>query len=526
MSQLQNEIAKRRTFAIISHPDAGKTTITEKLLLLGQLIQVAGTVKGKKSDRHATSDWMAMEQERGISVTSSVMQFPYNDRIVNLLDTPGHEDFSEDTYRTLTAVDSALMVIDGAKGVEERTIKLMNVCRLRDTPIISFVNKLDRDIRDPIELLDEIESVLKIGCAPINWPIGSGQDFRGVYNLYTDTIHVFTRGQGHIISEDIQIKGLDSDEAKALLGDEAVALADQIELVRGASHEFDLDLFLKGKLTPVFFGTALGNFGVREMLNDFVEWAPPPQPRNTETRLVEATEAKFAGFVFKIQANMDPKHRDRIAFMRVCSGQYDKGMKMRHVRIGKEVRIADAVSFKAGERELVEIAYAGDIIGLHNHGTIQIGDTFTDGEELKFTGIPHFAPELFRRIRLKDPLKAKALQKGLQQLSEEGSTQVFFPLRSNDIIVGAVGVLQFEVVAYRLKDEYKVEAVYENINVYTARWVDCKDNKKFEDFKTKAHENLALDGGGHLTYLAPTRENLSLSVERSPEVVFRETREH
>jgi peptide chain release factor 3 len=526
MSQLQAEIAKRRTFAIISHPDAGKTTITEKLLLLGQLIQVAGTVKGKKSDRHATSDWMAMEQERGISVTSSVMQFPYNDRIVNLLDTPGHEDFSEDTYRTLTAVDSALMIIDGAKGVEERTIKLMNVCRLRDTPIISFVNKLDRDIRDPVELLDEIESVLKIGCAPINWPIGSGPDFRGVYNLYTDVIHVFTRGQGHTISDDVQIKGLASKEAIELLGDEAVALADQIELVRGASHEFDLDLFLQGKLTPVFFGTALGNFGVREMLDNFVEWAPPPLLRHAATRDVEATEDKFAGFVFKIQANMDPKHRDRIAFMRVCSGQYEKGMKMRHVRIGKEVRIADAVSFKAGERELVEIAYAGDIIGLHNHGTIQIGDTFSGGEELKFTGIPHFAPELFRRIRLKDPLKAKALQKGLQQLSEEGSTQVFFPLRSNDIIVGAVGVLQFEVVAYRLKDEYKVEAVYENINVYTARWVDCKDAKKFEDFKIKAHENLALDGGGHLTYLAPTRVNLALSVERFPEVVFRETREH
>jgi peptide chain release factor 3 len=526
MSQLQAEIAKRRTFAIISHPDAGKTTITEKLLLLGQLIQVAGTVKGKKSDRHATSDWMTMEQERGISVTSSVMQFPYNGRIVNLLDTPGHEDFSEDTYRTLTAVDSALMVIDGAKGVEERTIKLMNVCRLRDTPIISFVNKLDRDIRDPIELLDEIESVLKIGCAPINWPIGSGQDFRGVYNLYTDTIHVFTRGQGHVIPEDIRIEGIASAAARELLGDEADAFAEQIELVRGASHEFDLELFLQGKLTPVFFGTALGNFGVREMLNDFVEWAPAPQARPAESRIVSATEQRFAGFVFKIQANMDPKHRDRIAFMRVCSGQYDKGMKMRHVRIGKEVRIADAVSFKAGERELVDIAYAGDIIGLHNHGTIQIGDTFTDGEELKFTGIPHFAPELFRRIRLKDPMKAKQLQKGLQQLSEEGSTQVFFPLRSNDIIVGAVGVLQFEVVAYRLKDEYKVEAIYENVNVYTARWVDCKDNRKFEDFKTKAHENLALDGGGHLTYLAPTRVNLSLAQERFPDVVFRETREH
>jgi peptide chain release factor 3 len=532
MSAFVAEVQKRRTFAIISHPDAGKTTITEKLLLFGNLIQVAGTVKGKKSDRHATSDWMAMEQERGISVTSSVMQFPYRGRIVNLLDTPGHEDFSEDTYRTLTAVDSALMVIDGAKGVEERTIKLMNVCRLRDTPILSFVNKLDRDIRDPIELLDEIEQVLKIAAAPINWPIGAGPDFRGVYNLYTDTIHLFQRGQGHTIPEDIQIKGLDSAEAKALLGDDADSFAEMIELVRGASHAFDLDAYLAGRLTPVFFGTALGNFGVREMLDSFVEWAPAPLPRAAEvvnqheTRLVEPTEAKFSGFVFKIQANMDPKHRDRIAFLRICSGRYEQGMKMQHVRLGKEVRIADAVTFKAGERALVEEAFSGDIIGLHNHGTIQIGDTFSEGELLKFTGIPHFAPELFRRIRLKDPLKSKQLQSGLKQLSEEGSTQVFFPTRNNDIVVGAVGQLQFEVVAYRLKDEYKVEAIYEPVNVYTARWIECDDPKKLQEFKDKAQEGLAIDGGGHLTYLAPTRVNLALMEERWPEVRFRATREH
>ena len=520
------EIQRRRTFAIISHPDAGKTTITEKLLLLGQLIQVAGSVKGKGADRHATSDWMGMEQERGISVTSSVMQFPYKQRTVNLLDTPGHEDFSEDTYRTLTAVDSALMVVDGAKGVEERTIKLMDVCRLRDTPIISFVNKMDRDIRDPIELLDEIEEVLKIEGAPINWPIGMGKEFKGVYNLYTDTIHIFERGSNYVIPEDVRIDGLESNEAKELLGVYYDDYLEEIELVKGASHEFDLHAFTAGKLTPVFFGTALANFGVREMLDGFVEWAPSPLPRSTETREIEPIEEKFSGFVFKIQANMDPKHRDRIAFMRICSGSYKKGMKMKHVRLGKDIKIADAVSFKAGERELVEEAFSGDIIGLHNHGTIQIGDTFTDGELLKYSGIPHFAPELFRRIRLKDPLKTKQLQKGLQQLSEEGSTQVFFPLNNNDIVVGAVGVLQFEVVAYRLKDEYKVEAIYEPVNVVTARWAMCDDDKTFSEFKKKCSDNLAVDGGGHLTYLAPTRVNLSLAEERHPDVTFHATREH
>ncbi|GAB2880812.1 peptide chain release factor 3 [Microbulbifer echini] len=499
--------------------------MTEKLLLFGNAIQLAGSVKGKKGP-HARSDWMTMEQERGISVTSSVMQFPYKERTVNLLDTPGHEDFSEDTYRVLTAVDSALMVIDGAKGVEDRTIKLMNVCRLRTTPILSFINKLDRDIRDPIEVMDEIEEVLNIQAAPINWPLGSGKFFKGVYNFYTDTIHVFTQGQGHTIPDDIQIKGLNSAEADALLGEYAEDIREEIELVRGATHEFDLEAYLAGELTPVFFGTALGNFGVREMLDGFVEWAPGPQSRATQDREVAANEEKFSGFVFKIQANMDPKHRDRIAFMRVCSGTYTRGMKMKHVRLGKDIKIADAVTFMAGDRTHVEEAIAGDIIGLHNHGTIQIGDTFTEGESLKFTGIPNFAPELFRRIRLKDPLKLKQLQKGLQQLSEEGSTQVFFPLDSNDIIVGAVGVLQFEVVAYRLKDEYKVEAIYENVNVSTARWVDSDNAKELDNFKRKASTNLAMDGSGHLTYLAPTRVNLQLAEERYPDIRFYATREH
>ena len=528
MSQdsLAEEIATRRTFAIISHPDAGKTTITEKLLLFGQLIQKAGSVKGKHADRHATSDWMTMEQQRGISVTSSVMQFPYREAMVNLLDTPGHEDFSEDTYRVLTAVDSALMVVDGGKGVEERTIKLMDVCRLRDTPIFTFINKLDRDTRDPIEVMDEIETVLNIRCAPIYWPLGNGKGFKGVYNLYTDTIHVYRQGQGDRIPDDIQIAGLRSAEAKALLGPYADDFADEIELVKGASHEFDLEEYLAGRMTPVFFGTALGNYGVREMLDEFVQWAPQPRPRATQTRIIEPDEPAFSAFVFKIQANMDPNHRDRVAFLRVCSGQYSKGMKLRHCRLGKDVRISDAVTFMAGSREQAEGAVSGDIIGFHNHGTIQIGDTFTEGENLQFTGIPHFAPELFRRIRLKDPLKTKQLQKGLRQLAEEGSVQVFMPLRNNDLIVGAVGVLQFEVVAYRLKDEYKVDCIYEPVNVYSARWVEGLDRAKFEEFKKRAHENLALDGGDHLTYLPPTRVNLSLMEERWPEVKFHATREH
>ena len=518
-------VKQRRTFAIISHPDAGKTTITEKLLLLGNLIQIAGTVKSRKSDRHATSDWMQMEKDRGISVTSSVMQFPYKGCTVNLLDTPGHEDFSEDTYRTLTAVDSALMVIDGAKGVENRTIKLMDVCRLRDTPIISFINKMDREIRDPVELLDEIEKVLKILCAPMNWPIGCGKDFKGIYNFHTDNINVFKPGQGNIIPDDVQINGLHSEEATKFLGHRAQEIREEIELVRGATNTFDNKLFLSGQLTPVFFGTALSNFGIREMLNSFIELAPPPQSRKAIERNVDANEEDFSGFVFKIQANMDPKHRDRIAFMRVCSGRYIKGMKIHHVRQKKDLRISDAVGFKAGERISLDEAIAGDIIGLHNHGTIQIGDTFTTGEQLKFTGIPYFSPELFRRIRLCDPLKTKQLKKGIQQLSEEGSTQVFFPLNSNDIIVGAVGQLQFDVVTFRLKDEYGVEAVYEPINVYTARWIESDENRKIEEMKRKLPDGIALDGGGCLTYLASTRVNLSLTEERYPDVRFTSTRE-
>ena len=526
LSQIQSERSKRRTFAIISHPDAGKTTMTEKLLLFGNAIKVAGTVKARKATRHATSDWMQMEQERGISVTTSVMQFPYKDRVVNLLDTPGHEDFSEDTYRTLTAVDSALMVLDGAKGVEARTVKLMQVCRLRATPIVTFVNKLDRDIRDPIELMDEVEDVLKIQATPVTWPIGSGAHFKGVYHLRSDTIHLYIKGQGHRIPEEKKIQGLDSKAARELLAYEWQDFMDQVELVRDATPDFEVEKFLRGELTPMFFGTAMGNFGIREMLDDFVNYAPSPISRETATRIVEPDEVTFSGFVFKIQANMDPKHRDRVAFLRVCSGAYQKGMKIRHTRTGKDVRISDAVTFLAGDRSTAEDAYPGDILGIHNHGTFQIGDTFTEGENLQFTGIPHFAPELFRRVRLRDPLKTKQLQKGLTQLSEEGATQIFMPHKSNDLILGAVGVLQFDVVAFRLLDEYKAEAVYDQVTVYTARWIRCEDPKMFVDFKKKSYEHLADDGGGYLTYLAPSRANLRLMQERWPEIEFMETREH
>ncbi|MFS1562773.1 MAG: peptide chain release factor 3 [Candidatus Arsenophonus phytopathogenicus] len=521
------KIARRRTFAIISHPDAGKTTITEKVLLFGQAIQKAGTVKGRGSNQHAKSDWMEMEKQRGISITTSVMQFPYQNCLINLLDTPGHEDFSEDTYRTLTAVDCCLMVIDAAKGVEDRTRKLMEVTRLRDTPILTFMNKLDRDIRDPMELMDEVESELSIACSPITWPIGCGKLFKGVYHLYRDETILYQSGRGHAIQDVVIIKGLNNTELDKVIGDDfAAQLREELELVKGASHEFNLDAFLQGKLTPVFFGTALGNFGVDHMLDGLVNWAPTPMPRQADSRIVNAQEEKFSGFVFKIQANMDPKHRDRVAFLRIVSGCYQKGMKLYQVRNKKEVVISDALTFMAGDRSHVEEAFPGDIIGLHNHGTIQIGDTFTQGEVLKFTGIPNFAPELFKRIRLRDPLKQKQLLKGLVQLSEEGAVQVFRPLANNDLIVGAVGVLQFDVVVARLKSEYNVEAIYEPVNESTARWIECDDVKKLEEFKRKNEQNLALDGGDNLSYIAPTMVNLNLTRERYPEVRFCKTREH
>lgn len=525
MSTIPEEIKKRRTFAIISHPDAGKTTVTEKLLLFGGAIQMAGTVKGRKAAKHATSDWMAMEKERGISVTTSVMQFQHRSCIFNLLDTPGHEDFSEDTYRTLTAVDSALMVIDAAKGVEDRTMKLMEVCRLRDTPIMTFINKLDREGQEPINLLDEIESVLKIQCAPITWPIGMGKRFKGVYHLVQDKIYLFQAGQQLQKQSAQVISGLNHPDLDAIIGDAAVELRDEIELLKGASHAFDREAYLAGRQTPVYFGSAINNFGIELFLDDLASCAPGPRPRATVTRDVLPTESKLTGFVFKIQANMDPKHRDRIAFMRICSGQFQPGMKLSHLRLKKDITIHQALTFMAADRNQIADAYAGDIIGLYNHGTIRIGDTFSEGEDLKFVGVPNFAPELFRVVRLKDPMKSKSLLKGLIELSEEGATQVFRPLLSQQLILGAVGVLQFDVVAHRLKHEYKVDCFYEPAQVACARWVTSSNSKALEEFKNKVIEHLALDSSDSLMYLAPTRVNLSFVQERYPDIIFSATKE-
>jgi peptide chain release factor 3 len=526
MAAAAQETDRRRTFAIISHPDAGKTTVTEKLLFYGGAIQLAGSVKGRKAERHAASDWMAMEQERGISVTSSVMQFPYGEQIINLLDTPGHGDFSEDTYRTLTAVDSALMVIDAAKGVEERTEKLMDVCRMRATPVMTFINKLDREGREPIELLDEVESTLGIRCAPVTWPIGMGKAFLGVYHLYNDQVRLFRAAAGEQAAEGELLGGLDDPRVAEVLGDKLDELRGEVELVQEASNPFDAEAYRRGELTPVFFGSAINDFGIQELLDSFVTHAPPPLPRDAGEREVDPHEDKCTGFVFKIQANMDPNHRDRVAFMRICSGVFRKGMKLRQVRTGKDTKVANPITFLAAEREQSdEDAYPGDIVGLHNHGTIRIGDTFTEGESLKFSGIPNFAPELFRRVVLRDPMRAKALHKGLDQLTEEGATQVFRPLETNDVILGAVGVLQFDVVAHRLKSEYGVDCSFEGAPVAAARWVDGEP-AEVDRLKRQQAANLAYDAGGDLTYLAPNKVNLDLTVERWPDLTFRATREH
>ena len=517
--------AKRRTFAIVSHPDAGKTTMTERLLLLGNAIQLAGAVKARKASRHAASDWMAMEQERGISVTTSVMRFQYRDHLLNLLDTPGHEDFSEDTYRTLTAVDCALMVIDGAKGVEPRTVKLMEVCRLRDTPIVTFINKLDRAIRDPLELMDEIENVLQIQCAPMNWPLGSGRHLRGLHHLAEDAVEVYQAGQGVRRHRYPIIDGLDSPAVRELLDEDHGALAEEVELVRGAAPAFNLDDFRQGALTPLYFGTALGNFGVQRMLDGLVSHAPGPQPRQASARSVRPEEEKFSGFVFKIQANMDPRHRDRIAFLRVCSGRYEQGMKLHHVRTGKTLKVGNALTFMAGERSRAASALPGDIIGLHNHGAIRIGDSFSEGESLQFLGIPNFAPELFRRVRSRDPLRSKQLERGLEQLAEEGAAQLFKPLTRNDLVVGAVGPLQFDLIARRLQEEYRADCLYEQSNISAARWVAGEDRAELDAFCQRHADNLSIDGGGHLAYLAPSQTNLQLTEERWPELEFRKTRE-
>jgi len=522
----QKEIEQRRTFGIISHPDAGKTTLTEKLLLFGGAIQLAGTVKARKATRHATSDWMAIEKERGISVTTSVMKFHYRDFEINLLDTPGHQDFSEDTYRVLTAVDSAVMVIDGAKGVEPQTEKLMEICLLRNTPVITFINKLDREVLSPLDLLADIEKKLQIECVPMSWPIGMGKSFRGVYNLYRKELQLFTPGAKTRNGEVVVIRDLNDPELDKRLGSQAAELREDIDLMEGAANPFVYDHFLKANQTPVFFGSAINNFGVRELLDAIVELAPSPRPRLATTREVLPSEEQFSGFAFKIQANMDTAHRDRIAFVRICSGKFTRGMKVRHNRLGKEVTLANATIFMAQDRASVEEAYPGDIIGIHNHGTIRIGDTFSEGEELKFTGIPNFAPEHFCRVRLKNPMKIKQLQKGLTQLSEEGIVQVFRPLTNNDYILGVVGVLQFDVTMARLLSEYSVEADYEAADYATARWVTCADREKLSNFEKKYRNNLALDSEGNLIYLAMSEWRLSNTMEEWPDITMHKTMEH
>lgn len=526
-NQMQKtEIERRRTFGIISHPDAGKTTLTEKLLLFGGAIQMAGTVKARKAERHATSDWMAIEQERGISVTSSVMNFNYRDYEINLLDTPGHQDFSEDTYRVLTAVDSAVMVIDSVKGVEPQTRKLMEVCRMRNTPILTFINKLDREGMSPLDILADIEESLQIECAPLSWPIGMGKRFKGTYNLYRNELNLFTAGQDRVTDDIVTIHDLSDPLLDRILGNQADELREDVALLEGAANPFDREEFLKGNQTPVFFGSAINNFGVREMLDTFVEVAPAPSPRQSTTRLVSPEEEEFSGFVFKIQANMDPMHRSRLAFLRICSGKFTRGMRVRHHRLGKEIQITNPIIFMAQDRAFVEEAWPGDIIGIHNHGTIKIGDTFSEKELLKYTGIPNFAPEHFRRVRLKSAFKAKQLQKGLLQLAEEGAVQLFRPVIGNGFILGAVGVLQFEVVVARLRDEYGVDADYESVNFVTARWVHCDDKKRLAEFEYANQAYMALDMDGNTTFLADSEWRLKYMGEKWPEIVLLKTREH
>ena len=561
--ELDQPVDRRRTFAIVSHPDAGKTTLTEKLLFFGGAIQIAGAVRARRSSRHAVSDWMAMEQERGISVTTSVLSFRYPlpgapegspPMEVNLLDTPGHADFGEDTYRVLTAVDSALMVIDGAKGVEERTEKLIEICRLRDTPVVTFVNKLDRECLEPLDLLDDVEKKLSITCVPFTWPIGMGKTFRGVYDLRRKALHIFRyqdkKGEDAWPAEGIPVTGPEDPKLDELLGDQAADLRNDLELLQGAAPDYDHAAFLAGKQSPLLFGSAMNNFGVRELLEAYLQQSPPPQPRTAvvgsaareppppgepvPTREIDIHEPAFSGFVFKIQANMDPKHRDRMAFLRICSGRFERGMKAYHCRLDREVNLGNATTFFAQSREIVEEAYAGDIIGIPNHGLLKIGDTLSEGELLRFTGIPSFAPEIFRRVLLKSPLKAKALAKGLIQLAEEGAIQVFKAMLGGEFIVGVVGQLQLEVMKHRLLHEYSVEADYESVEYTTARWVTPRTQgksaddvrKMMEQFMRRNEANLAHDAHGDLTYLAPNKWNLAKVEERYPDVRFEATREH
>ncbi|MCW9035198.1 MAG: peptide chain release factor 3 [Rhodospirillales bacterium] len=527
MPNLDDTIATRRTFAIISHPDAGKTTLTEKLLLFGGAIQAAGAVKARGERRRARSDWMKVEQERGISVASSVMTFEYNNCTFNLLDTPGHEDFSEDTYRVLTAVDSAIMVVDAAKGIEAQTLKLFEVCRLRNVPIITFVNKLDREGQDPFNILDEIEQSLALDVTPASWPIGMGRNFLGCYDLFKDNLVLMEKSKEDKPDEGETCDGLDDPKLDKILPEDAVStLRDEVEMARGLCPPFDFESYREGHLSPVFFGSAINNFGVRELLQGVTDLAPTPRPQPTAGRDVEPSEKKVSGFVFKIQANMDPKHRDRIAFMRLCSGHFKRGMKLKHVRSGKMINLHNPVLFLARDREVAEDAYAGDIIGIPNHGNLRIGDALTEGEELIFTGIPSFAPELLQKARPDDPLKAKHLGRALQQLAEEGAASVFKPRIGADWVVGVVGSLQFEVMADRIRTEYDVPVHFEATALHTARWVSCEDPLMMKKFTDHYQGDLADDHDGAVVFMARNGWHLNKAAEDFPEVIFQKTKEH
>jgi peptide chain release factor 3 len=526
MSLLTDSVAQRRTFAIISHPDAGKTTLTEKLLLFGGAIQLAGAVKARGAQRRAHSDWMKVERERGISVASSVMTYEYQGLTFNLLDTPGHEDFSEDTYRTLTAVDSAVMVLDAAKGIETQTRKLFEVCRLRDMPIVTFINKLDRESRDPFELLDEIEQTLQIDVTPASWPIGMGRSFLGCYDLIRDRLLMFDRNSTDKLDEGRACNGLDDPKLDELLPAEAVLqLREEVNMARELCSKFDLDAYREGNLTPVYFGSAVNNFGVRELLDGLAKSAPTPLTQPTSTRAVAPDEEKVSGFVFKIQANMDPKHRDRIAFVRLCSGHFKRGMKLHHVRSGKALNMHNPVLFLARDRELAEEAWPGDIIGVPNHGNLRIGDALTEGEDLQFTGIPSFAPELLRRARPEDPMRAKHLERALRQLSEEGVGQAFKARLGSDWIVGVVGALQFDVMADRIRTEYDVPVRFEPTQLYTARWVVADDPRKLKEFADANRSSLADDHDDALVFLARNAWALGKAEEDWPDIRFLKTRE-
>ena len=530
MTSLDKAVASRRTFAIISHPDAGKTTLTEKLLLFGGAIQLAGAVKARGAQRRAHSDWMKVERERGISVTSSVMTFEYDGLTFNQLDTPGHEDFSEDTYRTLTAVDSVIMVIDAAKGIEAQTRKLFEVCRLRDMPIITFINKMDREAREPFEILDEIEQALALEVTPASWPIGMGQGFLGCYDLFKDQLGLLSRSKGEMPEESLACEGLDDPRLDEALPEfEAAKLRSDVEMAKGLCPDFDLDAYLSGHQTPVFFGSAINNFGVRELLQGLVELAPPPRPqpakRDGADQSVQPTENKVSGFVFKIQANMDPKHRDRIAFVRLCSGRFKRGQKLNHVRSGKALNVHNPVLFLAQDRGLAEEAWAGDIIGIPNHGNLRIGDSLTEGEVLTFTGIPSFAPEMMQKVRPDDPLRAKHLGKALQQLAEEGAASVFKPSHGADWVVGVVGPLQFEVMADRIRTEYDVPVHFEPTELYTARWIEAEDNQMIKNFVAANKASMAEDHDGVGVFMARNAWHMNTTEEDWPEIRFLKTKE-